>query len=128
MLADGLTLSQASGSEAESWSNTIDYEEVLEGMDKMPGAKWAPIFKELVKCTPPNTIINFELLWRNPQPKWSSPLSRVIQIGDAAHSFLPASGNGATQAIEDAVSLAASLEAGGKVNVPMSVKAHVRFR
>ena len=123
-----LIVPQASGSEAESWSNTIDYEEVLEGMDKMPGAPWAPIFKELVKCTPPNTIINFELLWRNPQPKWASPLSRVIQIGDSAHSFLPASGNGATQAIEDAVSLASCLEAGGKVNVPMSVKANVRFR
>ncbi|KAG9713621.1 monooxygenase, partial [Aureobasidium melanogenum] len=57
----------ATGSEAESWNNTIDHEEVLEGMDKVPGPnKWAPIFKRLVKCTPDNTIINFELLWRNP--------------------------------------------------------------
>lgn len=117
------------GSEAESWNATIDYDEVIDGMDKMPGStKWAPIFKELVRCTPPNTIINFELLWRNPQPSWTSPGARVIQIGDSAHSFLPASGNGATQAIEDAVSLASCLQIGGKEKVPQSVRTHIRFR
>lgn len=121
----------ASGSEAESWSNTIEVDEVLQGMDKMfPSEvpKWAPIFLDLVKCTPTKTIINFELLWRNPQPKWASPGGRVVQIGDAAHSFLPASGNGATQAIEDSVSLASCLEIGGKEKIPDSVRAHVRFR
>jgi hypothetical protein len=100
-------------------------------MDEMPGmekVKWAPIFKELVETTPPNTIVNFELLWRNPQPSWSSPLARVIQIGDAAHSYLPASGNGATQAIEDAISIASCLQIGGKENIPQSVRVHLRFR
>ncbi|KAK7187875.1 hypothetical protein DPSP01_013370 [Paraphaeosphaeria sporulosa] len=119
------------GSEKESWSNTIDAEEVLKGMDEMPGMevnKWAPIFKDLVKVTPPNTIVNFELLWRNPQPTWTSPGARVIQIGDAAHSYLPASGNGATQAIEDAVSIASCLQIGGRDNIPQSVRAHIRFR
>ncbi|TKA76108.1 hypothetical protein B0A49_03509 [Cryomyces minteri] len=118
----------ASGSEAESWNNTIDAEEVLEGMEKVPGPKWAPIFQDLVRLTPPKTIINFELLWRNPQPSWTSPGARVIQIGDSAHSYLPASGNGATQAIEDAISLASCLQIGGKENIPQSVRAHVRFR
>ncbi|KAK4963809.1 hypothetical protein LTR66_012644 [Elasticomyces elasticus] len=119
----------ATGSEAESWNNTIEYEEVLKGMDAMPGkTKWAPIFKELVKCTPPKTIINFELLWRNPQPSWTSPGARIIQIGDSAHSFLPASGNGATQAIEDSISLASCLQIGGKEKVAQSVRAHIRFR
>jgi len=119
------------GTEKESWNNTIDKNEVLEGMDKMPGMekiKWAPIFKELVEVTPPNTIVNFELLWRNPQPKWASPAARVIQIGDSAHSYLPASGNGATQAIEDAISIASCLQIGGKETVPQSVRVHLRFR
>ncbi|KKY23492.1 putative monooxygenase fad-binding protein [Diplodia seriata] len=127
------------GSESESWSNTVEPDEVLEGMDKVPGgAKWAPIFRELVALTPTKTIINFELLWRNPQPSWVSPLARVVQIGDAAHSFLPASGNGATQAIEDAVSLASCLRLGvdaagarGQApvdGVPDAVRAHVRMR
>lgn len=89
---------------------------------------WAPIFKELVKCTPPKTIVNFELLWRDPQPSWTSPKARVIQIGDSAHSYLPASSNGATQAIEDAVSLASCLQLGGKDNIPEAVRSHIRFR
>jgi 2-polyprenyl-6-methoxyphenol hydroxylase-like FAD-dependent oxidoreductase len=98
-------------------------------MDKVPGPKkWASVFKDLVACTPKNTIINFELLWRNPQPSWTSPGAHVIQVGDSAHSFLPASGNGATQAIEDAISLATCVQKGGKENIPDSVRAHVRFR
>ena len=61
-------------------------------MDKGVGANsWSPIFKELIKLTPPNTIVNFELLWRDPQPQWASPGSRVVQIGDSAHSYLPVS-------------------------------------
>lgn len=120
---------QATGSESESWSNTIESDEVLEGLDKIPGPKkWAPIFKELVKCTPPKTILNFELLWRNPQPSWCSPSARVVQIGDSAHSYLPASSNGATQAIEDAVSLASCLQIGGKDKISQSVRAHIRMR
>ncbi|KAF1981675.1 FAD/NAD(P)-binding domain-containing protein [Aulographum hederae CBS 113979] len=117
------------GSEAESWNSTIEADEVLENMDKSVGpTPWAPIFKKLVRCTPPKTIINFELLWRNPQPSWTSPAARVIQIGDSAHSYLPASGNGATQAVEDAISLASCLQIGGKENISQSVRAHIRFR
>ncbi|KAI1170147.1 hypothetical protein F4777DRAFT_595441 [Nemania sp. FL0916] len=117
------------GSEEESWTHTVESDEVVDNMDKGVGAEpWAPMFKELVKLTPPRTILNFELFWRNPQPSWCSPSGRVIQIGDAAHSFLPASGNGATQAIEDAVSLATCLQIGGKENIPLSVRTHIRFR
>ncbi|PQE18320.1 monooxygenase fad-binding protein [Rutstroemia sp. NJR-2017a BBW] len=117
------------GTEMESWNNTIESEEVLTELDKLPGAhKWAPIFQELVKCTPEKTIINFNLLWRDPQPSWTSPGARVVQIGDSAHSFLPASGNGATLAIEDAISLATCLKKGGKNNIEQAVRAHIRFR
>lgn len=126
-----LTKRQVTGSEKESWRNTVDSSEVLANMDKGVGpTPWAPIFKQLIALTPPSTIINFELFWRNPQPKWASPHARVIMIGDAAHSFLPASGNGATQAIEDAISLASCLQLGGssKENIPQSVRAHARLR
>ncbi|CCC05103.1 hypothetical protein SMACR_07760 [Sordaria macrospora] len=116
------------GSEKESWTHTVEADDVLRNMDNKVPKPWDPKLKELVKLTPPKTIINFELFWRNPQPKWASQGARVINIGDAAHSFLPASGNGATQAIEDAVSLAACLQIGGRENVPMSVRAHVRMR
>ncbi|KAI1331392.1 FAD/NAD(P)-binding domain-containing protein [Xylariaceae sp. FL0255] len=118
------------GSEEENWNHTIDSAEVLNNMDKGVGPEpWATEFKELIALTPPNTIVNFELFWRNPQPKWASRGGRVVEIGDAAHSFLPASGNGATQAIEDAVSIASCLQIGGSAaEVPMAVRTHVRMR
>ncbi|RYO80459.1 hypothetical protein DL764_009899 [Monosporascus ibericus] len=116
------------GSSREDWTHTVEAEEVLAHMDKGLPTPWAPIFKELVKLTPPKTIINFELFWRNPQPSWSSPGSRIVQIGDCAHSFLPSSGNGATQAMEDAVSLSTCLQIGGKENIPLAVQTHIRLR
>ncbi|OAG02158.1 monooxygenase [Paraphaeosphaeria sporulosa] len=126
----------ATGTEKESWSHTVSSESVLENMDKSltssTAPEWAPILKKLIALTPPDTIVNFELFWRNPQPMWHSPGARVVQIGDCAHSFLPSSGNGATQAIEDAVSLASCLELGvkldGKSAVPDAVRSHVRLR
>ena len=121
---------QVTGSEAESWNNTIEADEVLEAMNNTPEgvSKWSPIFQRLVKCTPPKTIINFELWWRDPQLQWASPSSRVVQIGDSAHSFLPSSGNGATQAFEDAVSLASCLQIGGKKNIEEAVNVHKTLR
>ncbi|KAI1809558.1 FAD/NAD(P)-binding domain-containing protein [Poronia punctata] len=117
------------GSEKESWTHTVESDEVLKNMDKGIGPlPWAPIFKELVELTPPKTILNFELFWRDPQPRWHSPGGRIVQIGDAAHSFLPASGNGATQAIEDAVSIASCLEIAGVEQIPLAVQTHMRFR
>lgn len=118
------------GSEAESWSNSIAADEVLAAMNNTPDSmpKWAPIFQRLVKCTPPGKIINFELWWRDPQQGWVSPNARVVQMGDSAHSFLPSSGNGATQAFEDAVSLASCLQIGGKGNMREAVLVHERLR
>lgn len=126
----------ATGTEKESWHHTVSSESVLQNMDKSLASstapKWAPILKKLIAITPSDTIVNFELLWRNPQPKWHSPGARVVQIGDCAHSFLPSSGNGVTQAIEDAVSLASCLELAvklqGKAALPDAVKTHVELR
>ncbi|KAK3068171.1 hypothetical protein LTR53_014467 [Teratosphaeriaceae sp. CCFEE 6253] len=116
------------GSETESWSNTVEADEVLKEMTNTPGAPWAPVFQDLVRCTPPKTIINFALWWRDPQPSCTSPEGRVVQIGDCAHSFLPSSGNGATQAIEDAVTLASCLQAAGADKVVEAVGVHKRLR
>lgn len=67
-------------------------------------------------------------MWREPQPCWASSTGRIIQIGDAAHTFLPSSGNGATQGMEDAISLAACLQIAGKDNVPWATRVHNKLR
>ena len=72
--------------------------------------------------------MDFKLMWRDPRDKWASPKGRVIQIGDAAHAFLPTSASGATMALEDSFSLATCLQLSGKSNAPLAVKVHNHLR
>ena len=67
-------------------------------------------------------------MWRDLREEWVSPAGRVVQIGDSAHSFLPSSGNGASQAMEDAITLAACLQLGGKSNVPVAARIYNKLR
>ena len=110
----------------ESWSNLIDPETVLKTTAKIPG--WPEVADRLIRLTPADRCHDFKLMWREPQPTWISPLGRVVQIGDAAHTFLPSSGNGATQAIEDAVSLATCLRLAGKEDVGLATRVHNKLR
>ncbi|KAK3618975.1 hypothetical protein LTR56_024312 [Elasticomyces elasticus] len=50
------------GSEAESWPNTIEADEVLREMNNTPGTPWSSDFQDLVRCTPPQTMINFAFI------------------------------------------------------------------
>ncbi|KAJ5082899.1 hypothetical protein N7532_011942 [Penicillium argentinense] len=61
-------------------------------------------------------------------PETVSPKGRVVQIGDAAHTFHPASGSGATQGLEDAVSLAVCLQITQKDNIPWATRVHNKLR
>jgi 2-polyprenyl-6-methoxyphenol hydroxylase-like FAD-dependent oxidoreductase len=82
----------------------------------------------LMKTTPEGALVDWKLMWRDPQPNWVSPLGRVVQVGDSAHTFLPHSGNGASQAIEDAISLATCLQVGGKSNTASATIIHNKLR
>ncbi|KAF9878042.1 hypothetical protein CkaCkLH20_04618 [Colletotrichum karsti] len=92
------------GNAAEDWAKPADPKDALPYVEG-----WAPWLQELVKVAPKHGVVDFKLMWRNPREKWISPKARVIQIGDAAHTFLPTSASGATMALEDAISLAALL-------------------
>lgn len=89
---------------------------------------WIPFVKEVIDAVPNREAIDFKLMWRNPRDTWASPKGRVIQIGDAAHTFLPTSASGGTMALEDGYSLAACLQKGGKSNIPLAVKVHNHLR
>lgn len=45
-----------------------------------------------------------------PLTKWTSPSSKLIVIGDAAHAMLPYMSQGAAMAVEDAAALAVALD------------------
>ncbi|KAF2422981.1 FAD/NAD(P)-binding domain-containing protein [Tothia fuscella] len=114
------------GTSEESWSNRVDSSEALKFTATIPG--WSEVANRVIKATPANTLVDWTLMWRDPQPKWTSPGGRVVQIGDAAHTFIPSSGNGGTQAIEDAVSLATCIAAAGKNNLPNATRVHNLLR
>lgn len=54
---------------------------------------------------------------REPLERWAAPGGRVTLLGDAAHPMYPVGSNGASQAVLDAVSLAAALAAEGSAGL-----------
>jgi 2-polyprenyl-6-methoxyphenol hydroxylase-like FAD-dependent oxidoreductase len=112
------------GSIEESWQFPGRVEDVLRVVDG-----WDPVVVELVKLTPPDRLFDYKLVFRDPLPTFISPLARTALIGDAAHPFLPTSIQGASQAMEDGVVLAACLDkAGGPEKVQEAVRVWERIR
>lgn len=86
------------------------------------------VAERLIQSTPKDGIIDWEIMWRDPRGNWISPGGRVIQVGDSAHTFLPSSGSGASQALEDAISVTSCLQIGGRSNIPVAIKIHNKLR
>ena len=114
----------------ESWSAKVPSETVLQQLDR--DGEWSPEYRALIEATPPNHIIHWRLVWRDLHKDWVSPKGRVVQIGDAAHAFLPTSVSGGTQAFEDAVSLPCCLRMAidqkGLAGVPTAARVHNTLR
>ncbi|KAI1764588.1 FAD/NAD(P)-binding domain-containing protein [Hypoxylon sp. FL1150] len=114
------------GKSKESWKSTVSADDVLKRLDETPG--WDPELVDILRLIPEGSCIDWTLLWRDPQPQWASAGGRVVQLGDSAHSFLPTSGNGASQALEDALSLAVCLRLAGKGREQVATKVHNALR
>ncbi|KAH8748266.1 hypothetical protein F5883DRAFT_582969 [Diaporthe sp. PMI_573] len=107
----------------ESWSKPTTTANALEAVKG-----WDPYVVELIKAVPNDTVYDWKMMWRDPQPQWVSKGGRVVQLGDAAHPFLPTSGSGATMAMEDAWTLAVCLEKAGKDNLTLATRVHNKLR
>ncbi|MFN7134795.1 MAG: FAD-dependent monooxygenase, partial [Myxococcales bacterium] len=79
-----------------------------ETLQRLFGGWHAPI-PELLRRTPKESILRTDIHDRPPVKSWSR--GRVTLLGDAAHPMTPNMGQGACQAIEDAVVLARCLAA-----------------
>ena len=108
------------GTAKESWNPDVHPEQALAALERISG--WDPAIPALIRTAPKGTIVHWPLMWRDLRRKWTSSGGCVVQIGDSAHSFLPTSGNGATQALEDAVTLATCLQLAGLPNAPLATK------
>jgi 2-polyprenyl-6-methoxyphenol hydroxylase-like FAD-dependent oxidoreductase len=68
---------------------------------------WHHPIPELVAATPPDQVLHNDMLDIDPLPSFVK--DRVVLLGDAAHAMTPDLGQGACQALEDAVVLAAAV-------------------
>ncbi|CAK3859748.1 FAD NAD(P)-binding domain-containing [Lecanosticta acicola] len=107
----------------EGWSepgNHHDACRILEG--------WDPAVHAIVQMTPPEKLVDWKLVYRDPLPTWISSKGRIALIGDAAHPFLPTSIQGASQAMEDGACIAVCLQLSGKQHVSDALRAYERIR
>src|SRR5262249_55874907 len=68
---------------------------------------WHAPIPALIEATEASALLRNDLYDRDPMPRWSE--GRVTLLGDAAHPTTPNLGQGACQALEDAVVLARCL-------------------
>ena len=92
------------------------------------GLSWDKRSLSVIARTPSNSVIDYKITWRDPDPVWTSQGGRIVKLGDAAHAFIPNSSNGATQAMEDGQSLAACLRLAGKNGIALATRMHTKFR
>lgn len=76
---------------------------------------WHAPVEATIERTDEGAILHNDIYDRPPLRRWS--VGRITLLGDAAHPMTPSLGQGACQAIEDAVVLAECLRAGGASGV-----------
>jgi 2-polyprenyl-6-methoxyphenol hydroxylase-like FAD-dependent oxidoreductase len=78
---------------------------------------WHRPIADIIKATAEESIIRTDIYDHDPLKRWSC--GRVTLLGDAAHPAAPTMGQGACQAIEDAVVLAACLGETGDIQLAL---------
>jgi 2-polyprenyl-6-methoxyphenol hydroxylase-like FAD-dependent oxidoreductase len=107
----------------EGWSEPGDKADALNVLEG-----WDPAVRAIVQMTPPEKLVDWKLVYRDPLPTWTSPQGRIALIGDAAHPFLPTSIQGASQAMEDGACIAVCLQLAGKDRVGNALRAYEKIR
>jgi 2-polyprenyl-6-methoxyphenol hydroxylase-like FAD-dependent oxidoreductase len=101
------------GREAVYWYVSIPARQIGDSRDaeriaQRTVAQFDQRFRAIVSATNPRDMRLDELLDREPLPRWGR--GPVTLPGDAAHPMLPHAGQGAAQALEDAVALGRALD------------------
>jgi 2-polyprenyl-6-methoxyphenol hydroxylase-like FAD-dependent oxidoreductase len=80
---------------------------------------WHPPIAGMLEATEETAILRNDVYYVEPLPRWRN--GRVVLLGDAAHAVTPGAGQGAAQAIEDAVVLVSQLA--NQRDVPTALEA-----
>jgi salicylate hydroxylase len=87
-------------------------------------AGWDPMVEAIIAQV--KTTFRWGLFDRAPLPTWTR--RRLILLGDAAHPMLPHAGQGANQAIEDAIALATMLSRANRESAPRALAIYESLR
>jgi 2-polyprenyl-6-methoxyphenol hydroxylase-like FAD-dependent oxidoreductase len=85
---------------------------------------WHEPIKAVADASDDEAILRNDVYFLEPLPRWSE--GRVVLVGDAAHATTPGVGQGAAQAIEDAVVLADRLARGGDLRAALGEYESIR--
>lgn len=107
----------------EGWSEPGNHDDACKFL-----SGWNPTVHAIVRMTPPEKLVDWKLVYRDPLPTWISPKARIALFGDAAHPFLPTSIQGASQAMEDGACIAVCLQLSGKEHVTDALRAYEKIR
>jgi 2-polyprenyl-6-methoxyphenol hydroxylase-like FAD-dependent oxidoreductase len=88
-------------------------------------ADWHEPIPEVIAATPEHAPSMTPIQWRRPLRSWGR--GRMTLLGDAAHAMTPDLGQGAGQALEDAVVLAAKLRGADDVEASLRAYEHERI-
>ena len=80
---------------------------------------WHEPIEALIRAADDSTILRNDIYDRDPLLEWG--LGRITLLGDAAHPMTPNLGQGACQALEDALVLAHCLEQTANVNLALQL-------
>ena len=85
---------------------------------------WDPLVESIIAQV--KTTFRWGLFDREPLQTWTR--GRLTLLGDAAHPMLPHAGQGANQAIEDAIALATILRHADRVTAPQALLIYEQLR
>jgi 2-polyprenyl-6-methoxyphenol hydroxylase-like FAD-dependent oxidoreductase len=85
---------------------------------------WHDPIEAIIEATDESAILRNDIYDREPIPRWGE--GRVTLLGDAAHPMTPNLGQGACQAIEDAVAIAQCIE--DSLDVESALEAYQKRR
>lgn len=112
----------SSAAEGESWTAPGDPADLL----KRFGHWHAPAAEIATVAASQERVWRWSLYDREPVRTWTT--GRVAVLGDAAHPMLPFAAQGASQAVEDAVDLAACLVERGHDEIPTALAHYEALR
>ena len=132
-LGDGIEAATARASQnAVYWylsliaSDVMDEERIPKAILERHTTAFDSRFRAITSATLPDDMRFDELFERGPLPAWGT--GRITLLGDAAHPMLPHTGQGAAQALEDAVALGLTLGPPGDVALALGRYERVRSR